>query len=153
MNRNTHRIYSILLCLFLFSCVDASKNTRELHSTNERDMTVGIVQREIKKGMTSTEVAESLGSPNIVQNDSEGRETWIYDKIATEASYSDSAGSGGGAVGGGGFPGSSLILGILTGNYSKSAGAFASTQKTLTVIIKFDKYSHVDAFTYHSSKF
>jgi hypothetical protein len=142
-----------LLALSFVGCVNAARNTEELHSTREREMTVGIVQREIRQGMTSTEVAEALGSPNIVQSDDAGRQTWIYDKIATEASYSRSAGSAGGLVGAGGIPGASLILGGVGGDYNKNTGAYASTQRTLTVVIKFDPRNRVETFSYHSSKF
>ena len=57
-------------------------------------MTVGVVQREIHTGLTQDQVAEALGSPNIVTRDASGNETWIYDKIATEASYSNSSAYG-----------------------------------------------------------
>lgn len=131
----------------------AAQHQQSLPSTQEREMTVGIVQKEIRAGMSQADVATALGSPNIVTRDSEGRETWIYDKIATEASYSRDSGGAGGAVGAGGIPGATLILGILGGGYSREAGASSTTQKTLTVIIKFDKDSKVESFAYHSSKF
>jgi hypothetical protein len=51
--------------------------------------------------MSGTEVAVALGSPNIVTRDSGGKETWIYDKIATEASYSKSSKDVADAVAGG----------------------------------------------------
>ena len=137
----------------LLGCINAAQNTAELHSTNERETTVGIVQKEIHKGMFAADVAQELGSPNIVQTDDEGRQVWIYDKIATEASYSRSSESAGGLLGGGAIPGASLILGLFTGNSSKSTGASATTQKTLTVVIKFDRSNKVDTFSYHSSKF
>lgn len=100
-------------------------------------MTLGIVQKEIRVGMSQADVATALGSPNIVTKDGNGKETWIYDKIATEASQSRDSG------------GIFLILGI----YSREAGAVSSTQKTLTVVIKFDKNNLVESFTYHTSKF
>ena len=140
-----------ICCLYLSGCVDAARHTQSLHSTQEREMTLGVVQREIRRGMTQGDVAEALGSPNIVQRDSAGKETWIYDKIATEASYSNSSGGGIGLAGAGG--GTTLILGGLLGGYSANAGASATTQKTLTVIIKFDSQGLVDTFSYHSSKF
>ena len=116
-------------------------------------MTLGTVQRQISKGMSQTEVAEALGSPNIVSKDREGDESWIYDKIATEASYSSDQGNTAGLAGAGGTPGNTLILGGLFGSYSRSAGASASTQKTLTVVIKFNASGRVKDFSYHSSKF
>jgi outer membrane protein assembly factor BamE (lipoprotein component of BamABCDE complex) len=141
-----------ILTLILFACTTASQHYQSLHSTQEREMTVGIVQKEIKIGMSQAQVAEALGSPNIVTSDEVGRETWIYDKIASEVSYSRDAGSVGGGAGGGGVPGTTLIIGLLGGGYSKEAGAVAKTQKTLTVVIKF-KEGKVDAFSYHASKF
>ena len=117
-------------------------------------MTVGVVQREIRTGMSQAEVAEALGSPNIVSRDADGMQTWIYDKIATEASYSRDSGGISGAIGAGGAPGSrSLVLGGLSTGYGKSAGAAATTQRTLTVIIKFGPGSLVDSFSYHTSRF
>ena len=133
-------IIPIFILTFLGSgCMTASQHHQELPQTQEREMTVGIVQREIREGMSAADVAEALGSPNIVTKDSNGLETWIYDKIASEASYSQSSG------------GTGLILSLLVG-YSKGSGASSTTQKTLTVIIKF-KDNLVDSFSYHSSKF
>lgn len=130
-----------------------AEHQQSLHSTAERELTVGTVQREIRKGMSAAEVAETLGSPNIVTKDATGDETWVYDKIATEASYSADSGSASGAGAAGGTPGSTLLLGGLFGSYSRSAGASASTQKTLTVVIKFAKSGGVKDFSYHASKF
>ena len=134
-------------------CMTAAQHRQELGSTYEREMTVGIVQKEIRKGMSQADVAIALGSPNIVTNDGSGKETWIYDKIATEASYSTSSGGVSGGVGAGGLAGSALILGGVGGGYSKSAGASSTTQKTLTVVIKFDDRKNVESFSYHASKF
>ena len=139
--------------LLLSGCMTAAQHQQSLHSTQERKMTVGIVQKEIKKGISGAEVAEILGSPNIVTTDEQGREVWIYDKISTDVSYSRSSGGGiigllfgvvGGSGGVGGMPGAS---------FSKSAGAQSKTQRTLTVVIKFDKEMKVRDFAYHSSSF
>lgn len=144
---------SLLACVLISGCMTAAQHQRELHSTQEREMTVGIVQKEIHVGMSQADVATALGSPNIVTRDSEGKETWVYDKIATEASYSKGSGGIGGGAGAGGVAGTTLILGLIGGGYSKEAGAMSTTQKTLTVIIKFDKNSTVESFSHHSSKF
>ncbi len=133
----------LLLAAVLSSsgCVNAVKNERELHSAQEREMTLGIVQKEIKVGMSQADVATALGSPNMVTKDGTGKETWVYDKIASEASYSRSSG------------GVSATLILIGAGYSKDAGATATTQKTLTVVIKFNNNNLVDSFTYHTSKF
>jgi outer membrane protein assembly factor BamE (lipoprotein component of BamABCDE complex) len=144
----------IFISLVYFTgCMSAVDHSRSLHSAADRDLTVGLVQARIEKGMSQGEVASILGSPNIVSKDQGGSDTWIYDKIATEASYSSDAGGVGGLAGAGGVPGGALILGGLTGNYNRQAGASAVTQRTLTVVIKFDQNSRVSDFSYHSSKF
>lgn len=96
-------------------------------------MTVGTVQREIKIGMTSAAVAEALGAPNVVTTDEQRREVWAYDKIAT-----DVASSGGSWT--------LLLLG-------QQAGAASKSQRTLTIIIKFDEDKKVRDFAYHTSRF
>ena len=128
-----------LLSISFSGCMTASEHSGQVHSQTAPEMTVGIVQREIRRGMSSAEVLTALGSPNIVSGDKEDIETWIYDKIATEVSYSrDEAHTG--------------IIGLILGGGSREAGASAQTQKTLTVIIKF-KDDVVHDFSYHSSKF
>ncbi len=144
----------VLIAAMALGCASAAKHQQNLGSSKEREMTIGIVQKEIRVGMSQADVASALGSPNIVTKDAEGKETWVYDKIATEASYSGSGGSLGGAVGAGGVAGDALILGGVGGSYARGAGAMATTQKTLTVVIKFDKNSGlVESFSYHTSKF
>lgn len=111
-------------------------------------MTVGIVQKEIKQGMTQTAVVEVMGSPNIVTSDAPGRETWIYDKVSTDTAYSTSSGGVNALILGAG----SGIAGGIAPGYGESSGTASRTQRTLTVIIKF-KEGNVHEFSYHSSKF
>ncbi|MBN8548481.1 MAG: outer membrane protein assembly factor BamE [Deltaproteobacteria bacterium] len=146
-------IYLTVAALVLASCSSAGRSLNKLHSTEERQLTLGIVQKEIRRGMTQAEVATALGSPNIVSKDSMGQETWIYDKFATEASYANEQGGAGllGAVGG--MAGSVLLLGVPSAHYESSSGASATTQRTLTVVIKFDTQNRVDLLNYHSSRF
>lgn len=119
----------------LGGCMSASDHAAQLPNRAEREMTVGIVQRDIRKGMSQSAVAEALGSPNIVSKDQDGTESWIYDKVASEAAYSASSGG---------------ILSIIIG--SRNSGAYSSSQKSLTVIIKFTN-GVVSDYSYHSSKF
>jgi outer membrane protein assembly factor BamE (lipoprotein component of BamABCDE complex) len=134
-------------------CMSAQQHYEQTHGPREKEMTVGVVQREIRKGMSAAEVAEALGSPNIVTTDEQGREVWIYDKISTDVTYSQSSGGAGiallvGAAGGGAVGGA-----LPTASYSQSAGAQSKTQKTLTVVIKYDEEKKVRDFAYHASKF
>ncbi len=142
---------SLILIMSIGGCMTAAEHQQSLHSEREREMTVGIVQKEIRTGMSQADVAEALGSPNIVTKDSEGNESWIYDKIATEVSYSKDTGGIFGGVGG--VIENWRIAPVASVSYSKSAGAAAQTQKTLTVVIKFDENSLVKTLSYHASKF
>lgn len=142
-----------LACIFvifvaLSGCASYHANQVQKGLDGDR-LTVGIVQREIRQGMSGAEVAAALGSPNIVSTDERGREVWIYDRIATDRVYSTSSGGvlalilgGGSHVGGGGG-----------GNFGMSSGANSTSQRTLTIIIKFDEQGKVREFAYHSSRF
>jgi outer membrane protein assembly factor BamE (lipoprotein component of BamABCDE complex) len=139
----------VLLPVIITACASAGDHRRAVQDDTGDRLTVGKVQKEIRVGMSGAEVAEVLGSPNIVSTDEERREVWIYDKVATD--YVQSSSSGGV---------SALILGIGSavgglggGNYSSSAGASSRSQRTLTIIIKYDKEGKVRDFAYHTSKF
>jgi outer membrane protein assembly factor BamE (lipoprotein component of BamABCDE complex) len=101
------------------------------------NITVGKVQGEIKVGMSAASVAEILGSPNIVTTDEQRREVWIYDKVSTESV--DTSNSFGGTI---------IILGGQTSQRERSR-----TQKTLTIIIKYDENKLVRDFAYNASQF
>ena len=131
---------SILLMIFVSGIIigsigcSADYHAGKINKGLQGDrMTVGTVQREIRVGMSSADVAEVLGSPNIVTTDEQRREVWVYDKIAT-----DVAASGGSWT--------LLLLG-------QSAGAASKSQRTLTIIIKFDEDKKVRDFAYHTSRF
>jgi hypothetical protein len=127
----------------------ASQHKQEVQDDSGDKLTVGIVQKEVKVGMSGADILGILGSPNIVSTDAERREVWVYDKIATDFAYSSSSGGV-----------SSLILGFGSdvliggaGGYNKSAGAASKSQRTLTIIIKFGHDSLVRDYAYHSSSF
>jgi outer membrane protein assembly factor BamE (lipoprotein component of BamABCDE complex) len=142
-------IAALFLIFALSGCMSASEHRQEVQDDTGDRLTVGVVQREIRVGMSGGEVAEVLGSPNIVSTDEVRQEVWIYDKIATDFVQSGSTGGistlilGGGSSGGAG----------VGGNVGRSAGASSTSQRTLTVIIKFDHEGLVRDFAYHSSNF
>lgn len=109
-----------------------ARDVRGAQDATAGNLTVGTVQKEIRVGMSGAEVAAVLGSPNMVSTDDKRREVWIYDRVATDVAYSSSVS---------GFFG------------TDSSGAASQSQKTLTVIIKFDENKTVRDFAYHSSKF
>jgi outer membrane protein assembly factor BamE (lipoprotein component of BamABCDE complex) len=133
--------YFVLLFIIMLSATSCTivRNTGSYSggsNANNTDLTAGKVQREIKKGMSGAEVLQLLGSPNIVTKDENGLETWVYDRIATDASYSNQT--------------DVLFLWIFAKRNNESD--YQLSQSTFTVIIKM-KDDKVDSFTYHSSKF
>ena len=125
------------LCLLTGCQVTPQKCVEDVRK--DENITVGKVQRTIQVGMTNADVVNVLGSPNIVSTDEQRREVWVYDKLATETVYSQRAVGGGiGALVLGGSGGG---LGGLSG--SKHVGAKSTTQRTLTVVIKFSKQGTV----------
>lgn len=131
----------LLIALFgivLFtSCESARQHQEAVSAEPAEKFTLGNVQRKIQKGFSQAEVAEHLGSPNIVTKDANGKEAWVYDKIAREVAYSHDQGG----------------IWLILGGYGKEAGASRSSQRTLTVVIKFDDQGKVSDVTYHSSQF
>lgn len=138
----------------LFGCMSPSQHAEEVQRGIEGEkVTVGTVQREIKEGMSGAEVIQVLGSPNIVSTDEERREVWVYDKISTDRVYSTSSGGVSTLILGGGVLGSGILGGAGGVGYRRGAGAESTSQRTLTIIIKFDDQNKVRGFAYHSSRF
>ena len=138
-------LISILPVAVVLTGCSASAHVQDVRAEDADRITVGTVQREIQLGMSAAGVAEVLGSPNIVTTDENRQETWIYDKISSEVAYSRSSGTVVGLVFG------SNAAGLGAGR--KEAGAESSSQRTLTVIIKFDDNNLVRDFSYHTSRF
>lgn len=131
-------LLGIVAVSLLVGCQSTGYHLEQVRAEQaDKALTVGRVQKEIRVGMTNTEVAEVLGSPNMVTTDEERREVWVYDKIATETAQSSN--SGGINI---------LILGVRG-----SSGAASTSQRTLTVVVKFDKQNRVRDFAYQTSRF
>ena len=130
---------AVLLAATMLAGCSAADHAAAVNAAQGRStaLTVGTVQREIRVGMTSAEVAERLGSPNMVTTDEQRRENWVYDRISTDSAYSSSAGG----------------IGLLLLGASNSSGARSTSQKTLTIIVKFDASNRVRDFAYRSSAF
>ena len=142
-------ILSPLVLVILTGCQTAAQHRSAVQNEEGDRVSVGKVQREIRVGMSSADVIQVLGSPNIVSSDEQRRESWVYDKVATDKAHSTSSGGISAlilGVGGG-------VLGGLVPGVTNSAGASSTSQRTLTIIIKFDSNATVRDFAFHTSKF
>lgn len=142
-------IYPLLVSVLLVSGCGAQHHRTAVSDDSADRVSVGTVQKEIYIGMSGAEVAQTIGSPNIVSTDAERNEVWIYDKIATDVTYSDSQGGVLGLIFG--PVGSGGAAGVGGGTYG--SGARSTSQRTLTVVINFDSDSRVSDFAYHTSRF
>ena len=141
------------MALVTSGCLSAEEHQAAVANADKNKLTVGTVQREIRVGMSGDEVASVLGSPNIVTSDEHRQESWIYDRFSTDSVYSTSSGGVSALILGGGLVGAGALGGGLGGGMSQSAGARSTTQRTLTVIIKFDGSRRVRDFAYRQSSF
>jgi outer membrane protein assembly factor BamE (lipoprotein component of BamABCDE complex) len=148
-------ILGVVASASLAACQSAQRHAQDVEAANAdaNRLTVGTVQREIRVGMSGADVASVLGSPNIVTTDEQRREVWVYDRIATTRAYSTSSGGVSALVLGAVIGGGAGAGGIGGAGYNSGAGASATTQKTLTVVIKFDEQGLVRDFAYHTSTF
>lgn len=113
-------------------------------ATGEQNLTLGTVQSAITVGMSGAEVAEILGSPNIVSTDQFRNEVWIYDRFSTESVRTEE-------------PGTLAFLqqfaNVDSFTDSSRRQTESTSQKTLTIIIKFDEHDRVRDYAYHVSRF
>ena len=122
-----------IVIIVLSGCATTPQNSSE----NSDNLTVGKVQKEIRIGMASADVVQVLGSPNIVTTDDNRNEVWVYDRVSTDVSASS---------------GSSGVWLLFIGGSSSSSQSSRS-QKTLTIVVKFDDNKKVRDFSYHTSRF
>ncbi len=125
------------LIVLLVGCLTAMGCHASFPSEKQDRMTIAKVQKEIKVGMSSADVVEVLGSPNMVTTDDLRRETWVYDKISTQIDSS----------------GSEMGVWFLLGAGGSSRASSRTSQKTLTIIVKFDNSNKVRDFAYRTSSF
>lgn len=160
------KILSLALTLSFILPAFAAKLEGNVNKQNnsapvrEQELTIGTVQKYVHNGMAQDEVALALGSPNIVTQDANGKETWIYDKISSSItdrnkneSYVENAMDAR-------YVWHEVLtlvtLGLINKNVKpelKDVSQVVSTQKTLTIIVKFDSSNKVESYTYHMSKF
>ena len=107
-------------------------------TSKNSDLTHGNVQLNLHVGETTqTQVLEAFGAPNITSIDGSNQEVWTYQRQATVAESSSV---------------SNYWTIVLTGGTAKAAG-FEQTQRTMTLLIKFDANKVVSDFRSRSSDF
>jgi outer membrane protein assembly factor BamE (lipoprotein component of BamABCDE complex) len=114
-------------------------------TTRNSELTHGNVQMNLKLGETSqTQVLEAFGAPNITSIDGSGQEVWTYQRAATVSQSTSTKGFW-----------TVLLTGpsALLGGQSQEASGFEQTQRTMTLIIRFDDKKIISDFRSRSSEF
>jgi outer membrane protein assembly factor BamE (lipoprotein component of BamABCDE complex) len=94
-----------------------------------KKLTAGVVQRDIRVGMSGSEVSEALGSPNIVTGDETGNKVWVYERYAREVETKQTG----------------WWVVFAWGDKERARGS----TRSFTVIVKFDANDKVREFAYH----
>ena len=137
MKKNNTLYLIVLFFTGLALCSMGCVHVPVRNQLKSEKMTLGQAQGQIKIGMSGGQVTQILGSPNIVSTAEDGTEVWVYDKISSSVSQSSSN------------TGVWLIVGVASGSrYNRT-----SSQRTLTIIVNFDKNKKVRNLSYHSSSF
>lgn len=111
-----------------------------------------VLFREVRRGMSQSEVETILGSPSVVARDGEQSEIWEYDKIATsiDSPPIDSPAFGSQA------PTIQKLNGLkIRGVKLRSPDALDSDspdERPLSIKIRFDHNNAVDELSYFISK-
>ena len=73
--RNTLHVLGLAVLLSLPTAARAADEKAK--GPRESELTLGAIQRSMKTGMSTTEVMEAAGSPNLVTRGRNGRESWV----------------------------------------------------------------------------
>ncbi len=126
--------FMIVSLLALVSCSSVGQKAQQ-SAINKKN-----AEAVLKKGTPQSKVLETLGSPNTVSSEGNGREVWSYLRSASN--------SGGTGVSGTLFRNS---VGYLTdGWFSASASESSRSSQDTTLIVYFDKLKQVTDFTFRS---
>ena len=126
--------------MILFAALSAACTQTPTDPAPARDnqLTHGNVQLNLHVGQTTqAQVIEAFGAPNVTSIDGSNQEVWTYQRHAT-VSQSSSTGN---------------YWTILLAGGSSQADGFEQTQRTITLIIKFDARKVVSDFRSRASEF
>lgn len=142
----TRETVKVLILLVLVSTVSCfSKNNQTQNSGNQEAFNSSEASAlasenvQIIAGMSQNEVEGLLGAPSLVAKDNEQRETWVYEKVASNCDNSSEA------------PSVLAVHGFLPRD-PKEFNIALPSQKPVSVRIRFNIDSKVDSFSYFTAK-
>jgi len=117
-------------------------------------LSYGAITATVKKGVTTqADLVAVFGGPNIATLDSDGTETWVYEKTASETSTTSQDTVSTQAQRLDVFFGLGLTGKATVASQSSGRTTVAHSIKTLTVIVKFNQDKTVKDFSARASHF
>lgn len=121
-------------------------------------LSYGLITSQVQKGVTTqADLIQLFGGPNITTIDSDGNETWVYEKSASESEMVEDSSKTGE------YEARRLDLFFGLGLYgtrqasgteaTNSRTKFVHSIKTLTVIVKFNKEKTVKEYSARAARF
>ena len=138
-----------LACGFIAAACTSNPPPSPVPAPPEKELTLGLVQREVRAGSSGAEVLAALGSPNQVTRDAQGREVWVYDRVSSERTETVESGSVAGVMAGS----AGTVSGAAAGHATRKNTKESTSQKTLTAVIRFDADARVTAVTVNATRF
>ncbi len=132
------RITYLFLALSLVSCASTNKEKKS-------ELSKISIEKSLIKGQTKkSDVIKLLGSPEMVNSDSEGDEQWVYSKTASE--WNDMGANVG-------LFGASFLSSTLLGTSLDFGGSKGSSStKTKTLEVYFDSKGILKSYSLSTSK-
>ena len=133
---------------------NASLSSKRAQTESPSPLSYGSITSTVKKGTTTqSDLLSMFGGPNISTIDSDGNETWIYEKTTSETTTNSQSSINAKAERLDVFFGLGFIhKGKGEGNV-KSNTTVSSSIKSLTVIIKFNQDKTVKDYSARASYF
>lgn len=105
---------------------------------DQQPYTQGQVTLTLKKGITTQEeVTEAFGAPNIVTQDSDGDQVWIYQKDNVTVTSGDRSG----------------YFNIIIAGFGGGKSTYQQSSRTMTLTIHFDKKGVIKDFKSMTTSF
>jgi hypothetical protein len=112
-----------------------------------------VTSRVLKGKTTQADLVDMFGGPNISTVDSDGLETWVYERSVTQTDAANRSQSWQAAANLGVFFGHGSAGAQASGGQSAAASSTTASFRSLTVIVKFNPDKTVKDYSVRASQF
>jgi hypothetical protein len=112
-----------------------------------------VTSRVVKEKTNQSDLVDMFGGPNISTVDSDGLETWVYERSVTQTDAANRSQSWQAAANLGVFFGHGSAGAQASGGQSAAASSTTASFRSLTVIVKFNPDKTVKDYSVRASQF